>query len=52
MEAVEVDQEAYNAIIATYKVMTHATLGLFSEERVTESQFQALLCLQRTDRCP
>jgi DNA-binding MarR family transcriptional regulator len=45
--AVEVEQEAYNAIIATYKVIKHYTLGLFSEEGLTEAQLQALGLLVR-----
>lgn len=36
------DQEAYNAIISTFKVIRHANLRLFSDEGITESQLQAL----------
>jgi len=38
----EVDQKAYNAIIATSKVMRHAALSLFGDEGITDSQFLAL----------
>jgi DNA-binding MarR family transcriptional regulator len=41
-ESAEADQEAYNTVIATYKVIRHATLGLFAEEGITEPQLQAL----------
>jgi DNA-binding MarR family transcriptional regulator len=41
-ETAEADQEAYNTVIATYKVIRHATLGLFTDEGITESQLQAL----------
>lgn len=41
-ETTDVDQEAYNTVIATYKVIRHATLGLFAEEGITEPQLQAL----------
>ncbi|MDA4137172.1 MAG: MarR family transcriptional regulator [Thaumarchaeota archaeon] len=41
----QVDQEAYNAIIATSKVIRRVALGLFTEEGITESQFQALWLL-------
>ena len=44
-ETAEADQEAYNTVIATYKVIRHATLGLFAEEGITEPQFQALMLL-------
>jgi len=47
-ETAEVDQEAYNSIIATYKVMRQSTLGLFSDEGLTESQFQALFLLAKS----
>ena len=39
------DQEAYNAIIATSKVIRRVVLRLFAEEGITESQFQALSLL-------
>jgi MarR family 2-MHQ and catechol resistance regulon transcriptional repressor len=41
-ETTDVDQEAYNAIIATSKVMRHAALRLFVDEGITDSQFLAL----------
>ena len=41
-ETAEADQEAYNTVIATYKVIRHATLGLFADEGITEPQLQAL----------
>jgi DNA-binding MarR family transcriptional regulator len=41
----EVDQEAYNAIIATSKVIRRVALRLFVEEGITEPQFQALSLL-------
>ena len=41
----EVDQEAYNAIIATSKVIRRVALRLFAEEGITEPQFQALMVL-------
>jgi len=44
-ETSEVDQEAYNAIIATSKVIRHVAQGLFADEGITESQFQALWLL-------
>ena len=47
-ETAEVDQEAYNSIIATYKVMRQSTLSLFSDEGLTESQFQALFLLAKS----
>ena len=40
-----VDQDAYNAIIATSKVIRRVALGLFAEEGITESQFLALTLL-------
>jgi DNA-binding MarR family transcriptional regulator len=39
------DQEAYNAILATSKVIRRVALKLFVEEGITEPQFQALLLL-------
>jgi DNA-binding MarR family transcriptional regulator len=44
-ETAKVDREAYNAIIATSKVIRRVGLGLFTEEGITESQFQALWLL-------
>jgi len=44
-ETSEADQEAYNAIIATSKVIRHVAQGLFADEGITESQFQALWLL-------
>jgi DNA-binding MarR family transcriptional regulator len=41
----EVDQEAYNAIIATSKVIRRVALRLFAKEGITEPQFQALMLL-------
>jgi DNA-binding MarR family transcriptional regulator len=41
-EKARVDQEAYNAIFATSKVMRQAVTGLFLEEGITEPQFMAL----------
>jgi DNA-binding MarR family transcriptional regulator len=41
----EIDQEAYNAIIATSKVIRRVALRLFVEEGITEPQFQALMLL-------
>jgi DNA-binding MarR family transcriptional regulator len=41
----EMDQEAYNAIIATSKVIRRVGLRLFAEEGMTESQFLALSLL-------
>jgi len=41
----EVDQEAYNAIIATSKAMRHAGLKLFAHEGISDSQFLALSLL-------
>lgn len=38
----EVDQKAYNAIIATSKVMKHTALRLFGDEGISDSQFLAL----------
>jgi DNA-binding MarR family transcriptional regulator len=45
MEAGEVDQKAYNAVTAAYKVMARVSLRLFSEEGLSESQFRALALL-------
>jgi DNA-binding MarR family transcriptional regulator len=39
------DQEAYNVIIATSKVIRHVAQGLFAGEGITEPQFLALLLL-------
>jgi DNA-binding MarR family transcriptional regulator len=39
------DQEAYNAILSTSKVIRRVVLKLFVEEGITEPQFQALLLL-------
>jgi DNA-binding MarR family transcriptional regulator len=44
-ETADLDQEAYNAITATSKVMKHAALRLFADEGITDSQFQALFLL-------
>lgn len=41
----EIDQEAYNAIIAASKVIRRVALRLFVEEGITEPQFQALMLL-------
>jgi len=41
-ETAKVDQEAYNSVASTFKVIKHAALKLFSDEGITESQFQAL----------
>ncbi len=41
-ETAKVDQEAYNAVASTFKVVRHAALKLFADEGITESQFQAL----------
>jgi DNA-binding MarR family transcriptional regulator len=41
----EIDQEAYNAILATSKVIRRVALRLFVEEGITEPQFQALMLL-------
>jgi len=41
----QVDQEAFNAIIATSKVIRRVALGLFADEGITESQFLALMLL-------
>ena len=39
------DQEAYNDILATSKVIRRVALKLFVEEGITEPQFQALMLL-------
>ncbi len=44
-EKAEADQKAYNAIIATSKVVRHVALRLFSDEGITDPQFLALLLL-------
>jgi DNA-binding MarR family transcriptional regulator len=41
----EIDQDAYNAIIATSKVIRRVALRLFVEQGITEPQFQALMLL-------
>ncbi len=41
-ETADIYQAAYNAIIATSKAMRHATLRLFVDEGMTDSQFLAL----------
>ncbi len=45
MERAEVEQKAYNSIIATSKVVRHAGLKLFADEGITDSQFLALVLL-------
>jgi DNA-binding MarR family transcriptional regulator len=41
----EADQQAYNAILATSKVIRRVGLRLFAEEGITEPQFQSLMLL-------
>ena len=41
----QLDQEAYNAILATSKIIRRVALKLFVEEGITEPQFQALMLL-------
>jgi len=41
----EADQEAYSAILATAKVIRRVGLRVFSDEGITDPQFQALMLL-------
>ena len=41
-ETVIADEEAYNAVSCTFKVIKHAAVGFFGEEGITEAQLQAL----------
>lgn len=41
-ETALVDQEAYNAVIATFKTIKHVALALFGDEGLTGAQVQAL----------
>jgi DNA-binding MarR family transcriptional regulator len=41
-ELSKVDQEAYNAVVSTFKVMRHAALKVFADEGITDSQLLAL----------